>query len=66
MDRDNPLASGVQAMIRKVFLGAVAWTILITLLHVQLNVTWSKLAREFQTWLGEERAELVVGFLPVT
>lgn len=53
-------------MIRKVLLGSILWTLLISVLHVQLNVGWSNLAREFQSQLGEETDELVVGFLPVT
>ena len=46
---------------RKVVLGALLWALLITLLHVQLNVGWARLGRQI---LG--RKELVVGFLPVT
>lgn len=56
-------------MIRKVLLGSILWTLLISVLHVQLNVGWSQLARELRLPLGEpgeDRAELVVGFLPVT
>ncbi|MFT7676654.1 MAG: hypothetical protein ACI8QC_000627 [Planctomycetota bacterium] len=53
-------------MIRKVFMGSVLWTILISLLHVQLNVGWSELARKLRVQMGEQPTELVVGFLPVT
>ncbi len=53
-------------MIRKVLLGSILWTLLISVLHVQLNVGWSKLARDLQSQLGEKTDELVVGFLPVT
>ncbi|MFT5687986.1 MAG: hypothetical protein ACJAZN_002220 [Planctomycetota bacterium] len=53
-------------MIRKVFLGSVLWTILISFLHVQLNVGWGELLRKVQVQLGEQPQGLVVGFLPVT
>lgn len=53
-------------MKRKVLIGAVLWTLLITLGHVQLNVGWSRLADEMRILFGQERQELVVGFLPVT
>ena len=44
----------------------LAWLLLITLGHVQLNVGWGRLADEVRVLLGAERKELVVGFLPVT
>ena len=50
----------------KVGLGALVWALLITVLHVQLNVGWAVLVDKIQVMRGEERAELVVGFLPVT
>lgn len=53
-------------MIRKVLIGSVLWTILISCLHVQLNVGWSELVQRVKAQFGEERQELVVGFLPVT
>lgn len=53
-------------MKRKVLVGALLWTALITLVHVSLNVGWSELRRRVAVWRGEERAELIVGFLPVT
>ncbi|QDU86617.1 hypothetical protein Pla163_37680 [Planctomycetes bacterium Pla163] len=53
-------------MKRKVLLGAILWTLLITLGHVQLNVGWARLADEMRILVGGERQELVVGFLPVT
>lgn len=53
-------------MIRKVFLGAVLWSILISYLHVQLNVGWGELMQRIKAHFGEQRRELVVGFLPVT
>ena len=39
---------------------------LITVLHVQLNIGWARMAHKIQVALGRERPELVVGFLPVT
>ena len=50
----------------KVTLGALAWALFITVLHVQLNVGWSELARKMRMYMGQEREELIVGFLPVT
>lgn len=53
-------------MKRKVLIGAIVWTLFITLGHVQLNVGWQRLADELRILFGQERQELVVGFLPVT
>ncbi len=53
-------------MIRKVFLGAVLWTMFISLLHVQLNIGWSELGSKLRVALGTEREQMIVGFLPVT
>lgn len=53
-------------MKRKVLFGAVLWTVLITLVHIQLNVGWARLRDEVRILLGREREELIVGFLPVT
>lgn len=50
----------------KVGIGALVWACLISVLHVQLNVGWAALVDKVQVMRGEERAELVVGFLPVT
>ena len=50
----------------KVFVGALVWISLITLGHLQLNVGWSRAADQVRVWLGLQRPELVVGFLPVT
>jgi hypothetical protein len=41
--------------------GALCWLVLISALHVQLNVGWGRL---YAHLLG--RRELIVGFLPVT
>lgn len=48
-------------MKRKVLIGALLWLILITLLHVHLNVGWGRLVG---MWHGER--DLQVGYLPVT
>lgn len=53
-------------MKRRVLLGALVWALAITALHVQLNVGWAALRDEARVLLGEEREELIVGFLPVT
>lgn len=53
-------------MKRKVFLGAIAWTLLITVVHVWLNIGWTQLSKQFEVLRGEAREELIVGFLPVT
>jgi hypothetical protein len=50
----------------RVLVGSVLWTVLITLMHIQINVGWSGFAREMRVFFGLERPELVVGFLPVT
>ena len=53
-------------MKRKVLVGALLWTLVITLVHVQLNIGWAALREQIAVWRGKERAELIVGFLPVT
>lgn len=50
----------------KILSTAVAWLLIITLLHVQLNVGWARLADKARVWMGGDRQELIVGFLPVT
>jgi len=50
----------------KVMLGAMAWTLFITALHVSLNVGWAQLVQNVKIAIGKERAQLIVGFLPVT
>lgn len=50
----------------KVLIGSLAWALLITLGHIHLNVGWDRLASKTRVFLGLERPELVVGFLPVT
>ena len=53
-------------MKRKVLIGALGWALLISLMHVQLNVGWANLRKEVAVLTGEQRRELIVGFLPVT
>ena len=53
-------------MKRKVLCGALLWTLLITAVHIQLNVGWAELRGKLRVLRGEARGELVVGFLPVT
>lgn len=53
-------------MKRKVFFGALAWLVLVSALHLHLNVGWARLASNVRVLLGRERPELIVGFLPVT
>jgi len=50
----------------KVLLGATAWLLLITISHLGLNVGFDNLVKKYKVMTGEERAELIVGFLPVT
>jgi hypothetical protein len=50
----------------KVLFGAALWAVLISVLHVSLNVGWANLARQMRVLFGGERQELIVGFLPVT
>ncbi len=53
-------------MIRKILMGAVLWTLLISGLHVQLNIGWSQLASSLRGQFEERPESMVVGFLPVT
>ena len=50
----------------KVLIGSAVWTLLITVLHIHINVGWKTFQHELRVFLGMERPELVVGFLPVT
>ena len=58
--------AGGPAVKRRVLIGAVLWTLLISAAHVQLNVGWRGLWKSLGVLRGTERAEMVVGFLPVT
>ena len=53
-------------MTLRILTGALAWLLVITGVHIQLNVGWTELADEFRVLLGGERRTLIVGFLPVT
>ena len=53
-------------MKRKVLLGWAVWLTLITASHVWLNIGFETLTHRARVALGEERGELIVGFLPVT
>ena len=51
----------------RILSAAAAWLLIVTALHVHLNVGWGRaLDQVRQTLLGQPRSELVVGFLPVT
>ena len=50
----------------RVLLGAILWTALITVLHVWANIGVTDFRQSIKVWLGEERPQLRVGFLPVT
>jgi len=53
-------------MKRRLLLGSVLWTALVTLLHVWANVGFGTLWLELRTSVGLVRPTLRVGFLPVT
>ena len=53
-------------MKRKVVLGALAWALFISFLHLHLNVGWGELTHRAKVLFGVERGQLLVGFLPVT
>lgn len=53
-------------MKKKVLLGWLIWLSLITFGHVWLNIGFDTLSHRTRVALGEEREELIVGFLPVT
>lgn len=50
----------------KVLLGALVWTLLVSLAHLQLNIGWGELADSVREWFGRKRAVLEIGYLPVT
>lgn len=51
---------------RNVFLGALAWALLISVAHLQLNIGWGRFVNEVKIKFGAVRREMIVGFLPVT
>lgn len=50
----------------KVLLGALVWTLLVSLTHVHLNIGWGQVTDIVREWMGHKRKTLEVGFLPVT
>ncbi|MFT5058361.1 MAG: hypothetical protein ACI89E_001134, partial [Planctomycetota bacterium] len=57
---------GARSMKRKVLIGSLLWTLLITLAHIQQNVGFRNLVRKVEVMRGERPADLIVAFLPVT
>jgi len=53
-------------MKRKMLTGATIWLLLISVMHVQLNLGWGAVKNKVLETLGMQRRELHVGFLPVT
>jgi len=53
-------------MKRKVLIGWLVWLSLITFGHLWLNIGFETLSKRARVALGDEREELIVGFLPVT
>jgi hypothetical protein len=53
-------------MKRKILLGALLWTLLISLAHLHLNIGWAAFGAQVKRLFSGERGELLVGFLPVT
>ena len=50
----------------RIVLGAVLWTLLITVMHLWANVGFERFGQELKTWAGVTRPRLRVAFLPVT
>jgi hypothetical protein len=50
----------------KVLLGALLWTVLVSVAHVHLNYGFDRIRDLYREWTGEKRKTLEVGFLPVT
>lgn len=50
----------------RIVVGAVVWTLVITVLHLWSNVGMARFGDEVQVWLGLKRPTLRVAFLPVT
>lgn len=53
-------------MKRRLLVGSVLWTALVTCLHVWANVGFGPLWQELRAAVGLVRPSLRVGFLPVT
>ena len=50
----------------RIAIGAFIWLLALTFGHIYLNIGFKKMKQNVQVSLGNERPELVVGFLPVT
>ena len=48
---------------RRIFLGLLTWTGLISVLHLRLNVDWTTALNDY---LPEEKRKLNVAYIPVT
>ena len=48
---------------RKIIIGAAAWLVLVSAVHLSLNVDWSVLLNDR---LPEDRRKLNVAYIPVT
>jgi hypothetical protein len=53
-------------MKRRIGIGMLLWVLLVSISHIQLNLGWSSLRTEIAVMTGEQREELIIGFLPVT
>ncbi|MFT7484466.1 MAG: hypothetical protein ACI9F9_000306 [Candidatus Paceibacteria bacterium] len=53
-------------MKRRVLTWVAIWLVVITFSHVWLNIGFERASHNMQVALGNERPELIVGFLPVT
>jgi hypothetical protein len=50
----------------KVLIGALVWTLLVSVAHVHLNYGSDQVREIVREWLGHKRKTLEVGFIPVT
>ena len=62
----RPMSPLAVLMKRKMLTGATIWLLLISVMHVQLNLGWGAVKNKVLETLGMQRRELHVGFLPVT
>ena len=65
-DRKAAAHPSAPVMKRRLLVGSVLWTLLVTCLHVWANVGFGTLRKELSSALGLTRPTLRVGFLPVT
>ena len=61
-----PFTRNAPSMKFRIMVGSFAWLLVISLLHVSLNVGWKDLWHDVKVLFGQERRTLLVGFLPVT